>query len=120
MPVTGLPGLGLVKEAGLLPTRKGCPSAFSVTFWPASGSLACTGKVRKVPASTQVSATSAISGGWLLQGTTVTCMSRVTQPTFTQVPLPTRRHSYTRKAMLYSPVACGLSHVMVPVTGSMS
>ncbi len=88
-----------LNTAGELATWNGPPSALKVMVWPASGSVACTPKVRKVPASTQVSFTSAITGGRSLQGPTITCMSRSTQPMFTQCPLIIR-HSLTMKAML--------------------
>jgi hypothetical protein len=56
--------------------------------------------VSVVPASTQVSCTSAITGGRSLQFPTITCMSRSTQPITDHTPLKFFRHSFTMKAML--------------------
>ena len=115
VPFTGLFG-ELMNVAGEL-TWNGSPSAESVTFCRACGSLACTLKLRSVPATTQVSGTSVSTGGWLLQATTVICISRITQPTLINTPDWFRRHSRTMKAMLYSPTRFGAFQVIVPVTG---
>ena len=89
----------LRKVAGFGVTIMGPPMAESEMVCVLFGSVAETFTVSWVPAVMHVSFFSTMLGGWLLQGPTITCMSRITQPMLTHTPL-ILRHSSTANAML--------------------